>query len=448
MIKKVFAANRGEIVNRIMRTCRLMGIETVVAYSDADADANYVTEADAAFHIGASLPMKSYLNIEVIIAAIRESGADAVHPGYGFLSEQAAFARAVEAIGAVWIGPSADVLEKIESKSYCRRIVSDAGVPVVPGSEGLVETAEEVLEIGRLYGYPIMLKLDGGGGGKGIEAIDEPRPVEEIKKTLKSLSHLGEMAFGSGEVYAEKRITPSKHVEVQFVADRLGNIICLGERECSIQRRYQKIVEEAPSIAVTLEDRRKLYENTAKIANAIGYCGAGTVEYLKDANGNYYFMEINARLQVEHPVSEMVTGVDIVEWQLLVAAGQALPLGQDEVKLRGHALEVRVYAEDPVTLLPCPGVITKLKFPHDADGAIRIEHAIREGSKVTPYYDPMICKVIVSGNDRTACIATAKQALGDFQIEGIRTNLESSIAILEDGRFESGDFSTDFIQSL
>jgi len=444
VLKRILIANRGEIVPRILRTAKKMGIETVVVYSDADASASYLAEADKAIHIGHSLPQKSYLNIEVLIDAIKESGADAVHPGYGFLSEQAEFARAVTEAGAKWIGPSPTVLEDIESKSYCRNLAKKSGVPTTPGSDGLVRSASEISKLAEEIGYPVLLKLDKGGGGKGIEMIEKPLPQAEIERLFEGMRRIGKMAFQCGDVYLEKRLLSPKHIEVQFAADEYGGIVCLGERECSIQRRYQKVMEESPSSAVSGSERAKLYTYTGNIAREIGYHGVGTVEYLKDTNGEYYFMEINARLQVEHPVSEMVTGIDIVEWQIRIAAGEALPLRQEDVSLTGHAIEIRIYAEDPKTHMPSPGLIKKLVLPKETRGVVRVEHAIGEGTKMSPYYDPLLCKIITHGADRLKCIKTAAAAAAQVVVEGISTNVSYCLSVLGDERFVSGRFTTDF----
>lgn len=340
MIKKVLIANRGEIVRRIIRTCSEMGIETVAIYSDADKDAEYLSEATESYYVGKSAPVKSYLNVEMLIKAIQDTGADAVHPGYGFLSESADFATAVEKAGAKWIGPAPRILNDIESKCYCRNLASSIGVPVTPGTIQPITGIREIYETAGKVGLPILLKLDKGGGGKGIQKIDSFESEEITQAQLESMQRIGEMAFASSDVYVEKAVLNPRHIEVQFIADEHGNVVCLGERECSIQRRYQKIIEESPSAIVNSQDRQKLYERTVKLIQTMKYAGAGTVEYLRAQDGSFYFMEINARLQVEHPVTEAVTGLDLVRLQLQVANGEVLPITQDDGDPMGY-IELR-----------------------------------------------------------------------------------------------------------
>lgn len=447
MLKKILIANRGEIVNRIMKTCEKMGIETAVVYSDADKDANYVKKATESYFIGPSAPIKSYLNIDALVDAIKKSGADAVHPGYGFLSESAAFAEAVADAGAKWIGPDRSILESIESKCYCRVIADRIGVPVTPGTIRPINSVKEIYETAERVGLPILLKLDKGGGGKGIEKISSFESEEVTRAIFESMRRIGSMAFASGDVYVEKAVISPRHIEVQFIADDFGNVVCLGERECSIQRRYQKIIEESPSTVVTEEQRAKLYAYTQKLIKEMKYSGAGTVEYLRGSEGQFYFMEINARLQVEHPVSEYVTGLDLVEQQIHVASGEALSYTQENVRLKGHAMECRIYAEDPKTFRPAPGIITDLEFPDTADGNVRIEHALEKGYRVSPFYDPMLCKLVVWGEDRKTCIANMIKALKSFEIEGVSTTINTDIAIMRNRSFVSGNFTTDFLDS-
>ena len=320
MVSRVLIANRGEIVSRIIKTCKDMNISTVAVYSEADQDAPYLQQVDEAVLIGPANPVQSYLNIEAIVEAARKTGADAVHPGYGFLSERGAFAEAVENAGITWVGPSPKVLKSISSKSYCRKIADSVEVPVIPGTLGLVARTDEVVDYGVTNGWPVFLKLDKGGGGKGIERVNG---ASEAEKALQRATRIGKMAFGSGDCYIESVVDNPRHIEVQFLADGYGNCVCLGERECSVQRRHQKIIEEAPSVVVTENDRSLLFDRTVRIIQKIGYRGAGTLEFLRSGDGNYYFMEINARLQVEHPVTEYLTGIDIVKWQLLIASGVA-----------------------------------------------------------------------------------------------------------------------------
>lgn len=445
MIKKLLIANRGEIVYRIMKACWDLGIKTVAVYSDADKDAFYLKQADEAYYIGPSNPMKSYLNIEAIIDVMKKSGADAVHPGYGFLSENFSFAEAVVANGATWIGPPPEVLKSIESKCYCRQIAIKVDVPVVPGTITPVKDVDEIYQFVSDNGYPIILKLDKGGGGKGIKVIKEEGCIQE---EYEGLSRIGLMAFNSSDCYIEKEIINPRHIEIQFLIDKFDNCICLGERECSIQRRYQKIIEESPSPIVNEEDRQKLYEYTMRLARAMGYQGAGTMEFLRSEDGKFYFMEINARLQVEHPVTELVTGIDIVKSQLKIASGEKLEIKQNDVKLQGHAIEARVYAEDPVSFVPSPGTIKTLRFPEENGSYLRIDHALEEGGIIPPYYDPLLAKVIAWGCNRKEAIDRLKKALTNFHIEGIKTTIPANLMILNNGKYLEGDFNTAFIQEL
>lgn len=445
MIQKIMIANRGEIVNRIIDTCEKMNIQTVVVYSDADKNANYIPRATESYNIGPSAPIKSYLNGEKLIEVLKESGADAVHPGYGFLSESAGFAKAVAETGATWIGPDPLILESIESKCYCRIIADELGVPVTPGTIKPISDISEIYETAQRVGLPVLLKLDKGGGGKGIEKIEALESEKMTQAVFDSMQRIGQMAFASGDIYVEKAIINPRHIEVQFMADNFGNVVCFGERECSIQRRYQKIIEESPSVVVSVEDRNKLYSYTKKLVKEMKYSGAGTIEYLRSDDGNFYFMEINARLQVEHPVSEMVTGVDLIEQQIRVASGEKLPYEQEDIALNGHAIECRIYAENPKTFQPSPGTITKIQFPEGEH--VRIEQAIEEGYKVSPFYDPMLCKLVVWGEDRDTCIQNTIQALKDYHVEGVSTNISTDLAIMRNNSFRAGTFNTSFLEN-
>lgn len=444
MISKVLIANRGEIVSRIIKTCKDMDISTVAVYSEADKNAPYLQLVNEAVPIGPANPLQSYLNIEAIIQAARQSGADAVHPGYGFLSERGAFAEAVENAGIVWVGPSSRVLKSISSKSYCRRIADRVEVPVIPGTLGVVENGDAVIDYGTKNGWPMFLKLDKGGGGKGIERVIGASEAESI---FQRATRIGKMAFGSGDCYIEAIVDKPRHIEVQFLADAYGNSICLGERECSVQRRHQKIIEEAPSVVVTDDDRGLLFKRTLQIVREIGYQGAGTIEYLRSDDGKYYFMEINARLQVEHPVTEYLTGIDIVKWQLLIASGSELDLSQQDVQFSGHSIEARVYAEDPETFIPSPGIITALTFPKQ-DTRIRIDHALKENTPVPPYYDPLLAKVIAWGADRNCASQRLIKALTEFQIKGVKTTIPLNLKILSSPQFQEGTIDTDFIDNV
>ncbi len=444
MINRLLIANRGEIVARIIRTCKELGVYTVAVYSEADKQAPYLEQADEAVLIGPANPMQSYLNIEALIQAARRTEADAVHPGYGFLSERGAFAEAVEQAGLIWVGPSSKVLKAISSKCHCRHLADGIQVPVIPGTLNPVTDSETVAAYGRDQGWPIFLKLDKGGGGKGIEIVNNESEAEEV---LQRASRIGQMAFGSADCYIEQVVHQPRHIEVQFLADKHGNCVCLGERECSVQRRHQKIIEEAPSVVVTDEDRQRLFDRARRIVLKIGYEGAGTIENLRSADGNYYFMEINARLQVEHPVTEYLSGVDIVKWQLLIASGEEISFSQADVKMNGHAIEARVYAEDPETFVPSPGTITSLRLP-ETDSRLRIDHALKENGSVPPFYDPLLAKVIAWGSERAEATNRLIEALADFKIEGIKTTIPLNLAILKRPEYLAGNIDTGFIDNI
>jgi acetyl/propionyl-CoA carboxylase alpha subunit len=445
VIKKLLIANRGEIVVRVMRTCKKLGIKTVAVYSDADRNMFYLKDADEACHIGPSNPVKSYLNIEAILGAAKQSGADAIHPGYGFLSENSLFADAVVGDGMTWVGPPPAVLRAIDSKCFCRKIATDAGVPVIPGTTETISSVDDICRFASEHGYPLILKLDKGGGGKGIEVVrDDLQTLEAFER----LSRIGMLAFGHPEAYIEKQVLHPRHIEIQFLADWFGNCVCLGERECSIQRRYQKIIEESPSLVVGETDRAMLFDWSSKLAGAMGYQGAGTMEFLRAADGRFYFMEVNARLQVEHPVTEFLTGIDIVERQLKIAGGEKLELRQSDVLFRGHAIEARIYAEDPVSFCPSPGTITTLHLPAVDPKHLRIDHAIEAGASMPPYYDPLLAKVIVWGENRREAVDRLAKALSEFQLEGIKTTVPTNLLILSSPKFLMGDFDTGFIEEL
>ncbi|MGA2400736.1 MAG: biotin carboxylase N-terminal domain-containing protein [Syntrophobacteraceae bacterium] len=445
VIKKLLIANRGEIVVRVMKTCRKLGIKTVAVYSEPDKNLSYLRHADEACHIGPANPIKSYLNMEAILDAVKKSGADAVHPGYGFLSENSLFANAVVSGGTTWVGPPPSVLAEIDSKCYCRRIATNSGVPVVPGTIEIIKDEGDIIRFASEHGYPLVLKLDKGGGGKGIEQIREDG---QAKEAFERLSRIGLMAFGHQESYIEQLIAAPRHIEVQFLADRAGHCLCLGERECSIQRRYQKIIEESPSPVVTMEDRDTLYRHTANLVKTMGYQGAGTMEFLRSEDGSFYFMEVNARLQVEHPVSEFLTGIDIVEEQLKIASGRELDVRQQDVSLKGYSIEARIYAEDPVSFFPSPGTISRLRVPEVDAAHLRIDHAIEEGCTVPPYYDPLLAKVISWGESRSEAIDYLLKALSEFQIEGIKTTIPANLLILDSREYRTGDLHTGFLERL
>lgn len=444
MLKKLLIANRGEIVSRVLRTCREMGIATVAVYSEADKTAAYIGLADDAVLIGPANPLLSYLNVDAIIEAARKTGSDAIHPGYGFLSENAAFADAVVQAGLTWVGPSPEILRVIDSKCYCRHLADEVGVPVIPGTLDPVQDAAHVERYGSENGYPLFLKLDKGGGGKGIEIVHRADDTDEV---FKRACGIGQMAFGDSGCYIEEVVSRPRHIEIQFLADNFGNAVCLGERECSIQRRHQKIIEEAPSPVVTDADREMLFEYSRRLIKKMRYNGSGTFEGLRSEDGKYYFMEVNARLQVEHPVTEMLTGIDIVRCQLEIASGEKLTLAQSDVGMSGHAIEARVYAEDPETFFPSPGVITELHLPME-DRNLRIDHALAPNTPVPPYYDPLLAKVISWEATREQAVGRLVQALEDFEIEGVKTTIPANLRILQHPVYLAGDYATDFISRM
>ncbi|RJX27317.1 MAG: ATP-grasp domain-containing protein [Dethiobacter sp.] len=445
MFRKLLIANRGEIARRIIKTCRELNIKTVAVYSDADKNAFYLREADETYNIGPANPLKSYLNIEAIINVFKKAGVDAVHPGYGFLSENYSFAEAVVSSGVTWVGPPPDVMKAIESKCYCREIASRVNVPIIPGTVTPVRSLNELNKVIDEIGIPAFLKLDKGGGGKGIEVIRDTRQIRDVWERV---LRIGMVAFGSPDCYLETQVVNPRHIEIQFLSDSSGKCICLGERECSIQRRHQKIIEESPSPVVGEKERQNLYEYTRKLVVTMGYEGAGTMEFLRSEEGEFYFMEVNARLQVEHPVTEFLTGIDLVKCQLEIAAGEKLPMNQEDIILEGHAIEARVYAEDPVSFSPSPGKISRLQFPEMNSRYLRIDHAIGEGSLVSPYYDPLIAKVIAWDITRLEAIRHLEEALAAFQIDGIKTTIPLNLKILASKEYVEGDFNTSFLEEL
>jgi 3-methylcrotonyl-CoA carboxylase alpha subunit len=420
MFSKILIANRGEIACRVIRTCRRLGIRTVAVYSDADADAQHVRQADEAYHIGGSAPQESYLRGDAILDVAKRSGAQAIHPGYGFLSENAGFADAVEAAGLVFIGPKAASMRKMGSKAGAKELMQAAGVPVVPGYTGEDQSNDALLREAARIGFPLMIKAAHGGGGKGMRVV---RVLDEFLTSLESCQREARGAFGRDRVLLERYVERPRHIEIQVFGDTHGDVIHLGERECSAQRRYQKVLEESPSPFVTPELRAAMGAAAVQAARAIDYVNAGTVEFIVAQDGSFYFMEINTRLQVEHPVTELVTGQDLVEWQLRVAAGAPLPLTQDEVQQRGHAIEVRLYAEDPdAGFLPGSGRLEHLHLPSPSVH-VRIDAGVVEGDTVTIFYDPMIAKLIVWDTDRAAALARLRDALAQCDIEGPKSNV-------------------------
>jgi acetyl-CoA carboxylase biotin carboxylase subunit len=443
MFERVLVANRGEIARRVIAGCRALGIETVAVYSEADADALHVREADVAVEIGPAPPRDSYLRIDTIVDAMRESGADAVHPGYGFLSENAEFARAVEAAGATFVGPSPIAIETMGHKEKARAQMDAAGVPVVPGS-ALLADAADALQAAEGLGYPVMVKAAAGGGGIGLVPC---RDASGLERAFASASRRAESAFGNGELYLDRLVAPARHIEVQIAADRDGATVHLFERECSVQRRHQKVLEETPSPGVDTALREALGAAAVRAAKSIEYTTLGTVEFLLARDGAFYFMEMNTRLQVEHPVTEWTTGVDLVALQLQLAAGEPLPFRQEELAQRGHAIEMRLYAENPdKNFLPSPGTISTLQWPRGEN--VRVDAGVEAGSVVTPFYDPLLAKLIVGGATRAAAIENAAAALRETRVEGIATNLATHAAILADDSFRRGEVSTDFLSEL
>ncbi|MED3727666.1 acetyl-CoA carboxylase biotin carboxylase subunit [Priestia filamentosa] len=440
MFKKVLIANRGEIAVRVIRTCKALGIITVAVHSEADADAPHVKMANEAYLIGGSRVAESYLNIDKILEVARLTKAEAIHPGYGLLSENAEFARRCGKEGLIFIGPSPEVISKMGSKIESRKAMEEAGVPVVPGITYPLADAEEAVEAADRIGYPVMLKASAGGGGIGMQVVHSG---DEIRKAFAGNQKRANDFFGDGTMYVEKFVENPRHIEIQILADGFGNTVYLWERECSIQRRHQKVVEEAPSSFLSETTRSKMGEAAVKAAKSIGYKNAGTIEFLVDEEQNFYFLEMNTRLQVEHPVTEEITGLDLVEKQLKIAGDEALDFSQGEVKREGHAIEVRIYAEDPKTFFPSPGKITKLELPNGP--GIRHELAIHDQSVVTPFYDPMIAKLIVKGSDRDDAINRLHDALVDYHIEGIKTNIPMLEEVISHPAFRSGDTTTDFV---
>ncbi|PID07265.1 MULTISPECIES: acetyl-CoA carboxylase biotin carboxylase subunit [unclassified Sporosarcina] len=441
MFKKILIANRGEIAARIMRTCRALDIKTVGVYSEADAEAVHVKQADEAYLLGGPRVTESYMKIDKILEAAHQSKAEAIHPGYGLLSENAEFARRCEEEGFVFIGPSPAVISEMGSKIASRKAMEKAGVPVVPGVTRSLADAEEAIEVAESIGYPVMLKASAGGGGIGMQVVHS---ADEVGKAFEGNQKRATDFFGDGAMYIEKFVEKPRHIEIQILADNEGNTVYLWERECSIQRRHQKVVEEAPSSFISEETRKKMGEAAVKAAKSIGYKNAGTIEFLVDADQNFYFLEMNTRLQVEHPITEEITGLDLVKEQLEIAAGKTLSFAQADVKRDGHAIEVRIYAEDPKTFFPSPGTITKLKLPEGP--GIRHELAVHGESVVTPFYDPMIAKLVVKGKDRDEAIDRLQEALSNYHIEGIKTNIPMLQEVATHEAFRSGETTTEFVE--
>lgn len=444
MFNKILIANRGEIAIRIMRACRELGIKTVAVYSTADKSALHAQIADEAVCIGAASSKDSYLNTKSIIAACEITGADAIHPGFGFLSENADFALLCDKCGITFIGPTPKTMDEMGDKAHARQTMIDAGVPVIPGSDGVVKSFEDAKAVCREIGYPVMVKATAGGGGRGIRLVESE---SELEAKFNEASAEAAANFGNGDLYIEKFVVNPRHIEVQLLADDYGNVVHLGERDCSLQRRNQKVLEESPSPIMTEELRAKMGAAAVAAAKACGYRNAGTIEFLVDKDRNFYFMEMNTRIQVEHPVTEFVTGIDLVKAQIRVASGEKLWFTQDDVHVEGHAIECRINAEDPRNnFRPCPGVIRSIHVPGGFN--VRIDSAAYAGYEIPPYYDSMIAKLIVKGVDREEAIAKMRVALAEFIIDGVETNVDFHLRLIRNECFERGEFDNGFLNRV
>ncbi|MAG63227.1 MAG: acetyl-CoA carboxylase biotin carboxylase subunit [Gemmatimonadota bacterium] len=441
MIRKILVANRGEIAVRIVRACRELDIATVAVHSEADQDALHVRLADEDVCIGPPSAQESYLNVPRILSAAEITDCDAIHPGYGFLAENARFAEICASCGLTFIGPSPEVMRALGDKALARETMAAAGVPVLPGSDGVLPDVEAALRAADEIGLPIILKASAGGGGRGMRRVYER---DQVESAFVSASTESQAAFGNGDMYAEKLAVDPRHVEVQILGDTHGNVVHLYERECSIQRRHQKLIEEGPSPAVSEETRQRLCQAAADGGRKVGYAGAGTVEFLVDAEGGFYFMEMNARIQVEHPVTELITGRDLIKESILVAGGEPLSFTQDEVRVEGHAIECRVNAEDPARdFTPCPGHVEHLHLP--GGPGIRVDTHMDSGADIPPYYDSLVAKVLAHGRDRAEAIARMKRALDEFSLEGVKTTVPLLAEILEEDAFVQGCYDTGFL---
>lgn len=442
MFRKVLIANRGEIALRIIRACKELGISTVAVYSEADRDSLHVRYADEAFCVGPPSSSKSYLNILNIISVATISGVDAIHPGYGFLAENPRFVEICETHKIKFIGPTSETIESMGDKVHAKQRMKEVGVPVVPGSEGPLADLAAAFKLAEEIGYPVMIKASAGGGGRGIRLVYSQ---EELEKAYQTAQLEAEVSFGNPEVYMEKHIVNPRHIEAQLLFDEYGNGIYLGERDCSLQRRRQKVLEESPSPAVTQKMRKALGEAALKGAKAVGYTNAGTMEFLMDEEGNYYFMEMNTRIQVEHPVTEMVTNLDLVKEQIRIAAGEKLNLRQEELRIEGHAIECRINAEDPAKgFLPQPG---QIQFYHAPGGpGIRVDSSVYTGCVIPPHYDSMVAKLIAWGKDREEAISRMQRALGEFEIYGVSTTIPFHLEVLQNPSFRAGEVTTSFIE--
>lgn len=442
MFKKVLIANRGEIAVRIIRACHELGINTVAIYSEADRDALHVRLADEAYCIGPSQAKKSYLDISRIIEAAKAAKADAIHPGYGFLAENADFADACVNYNIAYIGASGEAIRKMGDKAVARKTMQEAGVPVVPGTQDLIHDEQEARLTAEKIGYPVLIKATAGGGGKGMRVVEDST---DLVKALRQAAQEAERSFGNAGVYLEKYLTHSRHVEIQIMADNHGNVVYLGERDCSTQRRHQKVIEEAPSPVVSPNMRKEMGKAAVNAAKAVNYSGAGTVEFIVDKDRNFYFMEMNTRIQVEHPVTEMVTGTDLIKTQIMVAAGEVLPWTQHDIHMNGWAIECRINAEDPLhNFMPCPGRITKYKPPFG--NGIRVDSAMYKDYLITPFYDSMIAKLIVWAPTRAEAIDKMEEALSNFKIEGVNTTINLQKKILTTEAFKNAVIDTNYLE--
>lgn len=441
MLNKILVANRGEIAIRVMRACRELGIATVGVFSSADKHALHAKYADEAYLIGEAPPSQSYLNIDAIISVAEKTNAEGIHPGYGFLAENPLLAKRCEELGIKFIGPSSRVIKLMGSKVEARKAMREAGVPVVPGSESEVTTVEEAKDIAESIGYPILLKASAGGGGIGMKVVNNEK---ELEHALESSRNIAKSAFGDATIFIEKYLKKPRHIEFQILADEHGKVLHLGERECSIQRRHQKLIEETPSPLMTEELREKIGKIAVKASKHIGYTNAGTIEFIY-SEGNFYFLEMNTRLQVEHPITEITTGIDIVKWQIKLACGEALDFDQEDVVIRGHAIECRINAEDPLNdFTPSPGKITRYRSP--GGPGVRVDSGVRMGYTISPYYDSMISKLVVWDRTREEAIMRMRRALSEYIITGVKTNIPFHKAVMFSENFVKGDYNTHFIE--
>ena len=443
MFKKVLIANRGEIAVRVIRACRELGLKTVAVFSTADRTALHAQIADEAVCIGGPATKDSYLNEKAIIAACEITGADAVHPGFGFLSENAAFARNCRKCGITFIGPSPESIEMLGDKAAAKTAMKNAGVPVIPGSDGAVASMEDAKKLAEEIGFPLMVKASAGGGGRGIRLVER---MEDLVPSIEEAKQEAQNYFGDDSIYMEKFIVNPKHIEIQILADTHGNVVHLGERDCSMQRRNQKVLEESPSVIMTPQLRQRMGQAAVAAAKVCGYYNAGTIEFLVDNDCNFYFMEMNTRIQVEHPITEFVTGVDLVKAQLKIAAGKELPYSQEDIRIKGHSIECRINAENPEKgFRPCPGKINAMLVP--GGPGVRIDSAAYQGYTIPPYYDSMIAKLIVHAPTRQEAIAKMKWALSEFIVEGVDTNIDFQLSLIRDGEFEKGTYGIKYLEN-